>query len=157
MRANRRVTDIRIEGRGLYLIVVLLFLQCDKVDENRTIEIKGTKITVEMAVTSLERSKGLSHRDSLARDHGMFFVFPDEDRRVFWMYGCRFSIDLAFIDGFGTIREIVTMEKEPVNRPIDSLKLYPSKSSGIKFALEMPAGWFEEHKIQAGDQIKYLP
>ena len=49
--------------------------------------------------------------------------------------------------------EIITMEKEPLNTPLDSLTRYPSQSTTIKYVLEMIGGWFEEHDINVGTII----
>lgn len=119
-------------------------------DNTRTIELGSQIIQVEIADTPEEWELGLSYRDTLAEDHGMLFVFPNESRRVFWMRGCNFDIDLAYIESNGIISEIITMEKEPLDTPLDSLTTYPSQSTTIKYALEMIGGWFEEHNVNAG-------
>jgi uncharacterized membrane protein (UPF0127 family) len=139
--------------RYLSIIILILLIQCTRAEEERTIEIQGIVIKVEVADSPGERAKGLSDRDTLPPDRGVLFVFPDEARRVFWMYHCNFDIDLAYIDEYGIIREIITMEKEPFNRPLDSLKKYISNSSKIRFVLETNGGWFEKNNIHVGNQI----
>lgn len=138
----------------IYLLIISLLISNCSTNENKTIiKINGKKIKVEVANTPAERAIGLSYRKNLLENHGVLFAFPDEARREFWMYKCNFDIDLAYIDASGVIREIVTMKKEPFNRPVDSLLKYISSSSNIKFALEMKGGWFKEHNIQIGAQL----
>ena len=141
--------------KGLFSIMLFLMLclaGCDKtgeVEKNNTIslEIEDQTIQVEVADSPQEWELGLSYRDTLANDHGMLFVFPNERRRSFWMRGCNFDIDLAYIETDGTISEIITMKKEPLSTPPESLTTYPSQSPTIRYALEMIGGWFEEHNI----------
>ncbi|MBA7634636.1 hypothetical protein ES703_42226 [subsurface metagenome] len=136
------------------LIIALIFHSNCKTSENESvIKINGKKIKVEVADTPAERAIGLSYRKNLLENHGVLFAFPDEARREFWMYKCNFDIDLAYIDASGVIREIVTMKKEPFNKPVDSLPKYISSSSNIKFALEMKGDWFKENKIIIGTRI----
>jgi len=150
----------KIFNRGKTLIFFLtLFLVAgcneknDKHDKLTNIEIGKEIIRVEIADSPRKWELGLSYKDTLPKNHGMLFVFPDERRRVFWMRGCNFDIDLAYIESDGTISEIITMKKEPLDTPLDSLKTYLSQSPTIKYALEMTGGWFEENNIKTGTKI----
>lgn len=141
-----------------FFILIFLFLinGCGQGNDNfKELKVNGIDVRVEVADNVLEKFKGLSDRDSLPHNHGMLFVYSRPGRRSFWMYHCKFSIDVAFIDKGGKIIEIITMEKEPYNRHPDSLKTYRSESSEVKYALEMMGGWFKENGIQAGDSIKF--
>jgi uncharacterized membrane protein (UPF0127 family) len=141
----------------LFLLIFLFIAGCNIGKNNResikTIEVGNHIIEIEIADTPEEWETGLSYRDTLPENHGMLFVFPDESRRAFWMRGCHFDIDLAYIKANGTISEIITMKKEPLYTPPNFLKTYPSQSTRIKFALEMIGGWFEEHNVNVGTRI----
>jgi uncharacterized membrane protein (UPF0127 family) len=141
----------------LSLLIFLLITGCNIGGDNRenikTLKVGNKTIEVEIADTPQEWEMGLSYRDTLRENHGMLFVFPEEIRRVFWMRGCNFDIDLAYIETDGTINEIITMEKEPLDIPLDSLKTYTSQSTRIKFALEMIGGWYREHNVSVGTRI----
>lgn len=148
-----------IRNKFLKLFFIFLFVagcnsSVSSSEETRTIELGGETIQVEIADSPKEWELGLSYRDTLTENHGMLFVFPNESKRVFWMRGCNFNIDLAYIESDGTISEIVTMEKEPLDTPLDSLKTYPSQSTAIRYALEMIGGWFEENNVSAGTKIE---
>ncbi|MEO0293089.1 MAG: DUF192 domain-containing protein [candidate division WOR-3 bacterium] len=141
-----------------YFLFALIFLVgCKEIRsrEFKIIQIGEEKIEVEIADTPEEWEIGLAYRDTLPEDKGMLFVFPTLERRVFWMRGCKFDIDLAYIEPNGVISEIITMKKESPFTPLDSLKRYPSKSSKIKFAIEMIGGWFKRHDIKPGDKINF--
>jgi len=137
----------------IFITSLLLISNCKTSENESVIKINGKKIKVEVVNTPAERAIGLSYRKNLLENHGVLFAFPDEARREFWMYKCNFDIDLAYIDASGVIREIVTMKKEPFNKPFDSLPKYISSSSNIKFALEMKGDWFKENKIIIGTRI----
>lgn len=134
----------------LFLFIVGCNSSAPGEGNTRTIEVGSHTIQVEIADSEEEWELGLSYRDTLAEDHGMLFIFPDENRREFWMRGCNFDIDLAYIESNGTISEIITMEKEPLDTPLDSLTSYPSQSTTIKYVLEMIGGWFDEHDVNVG-------
>ncbi|MBN1695023.1 DUF192 domain-containing protein [candidate division WOR-3 bacterium] len=144
--------------RNISLLILFIFISgCNTPEESEdntsTIEVGSQNVLVEIADAPQEWELGLSYRDTLAVDHGMLFVFANESRRVFWMRGCYFDIDLAYIESDGTISEIITMEKEPLNTPPESLKTYPSQSTTIKYALEMIGGWFEEHNVDVDTEV----
>ncbi len=145
-------------SKTLIFFLTLFFVAgCDRKNDNQnnltTIEIGKEIIRVEIADSPRKWELGLSYKDTLPKNHGMLFVFPDEHRRVFWMRGCNFDIDLAYIESDGTISEIITMKKEPLNTPLDSLKTYLSRSTTIKYVLEMIGGWFDENNIKTGKKI----
>lgn len=138
--------------------LILCLSGCDDSEEEQngntvSLILGNQTIHVEVADSPYEWQLGLSYRDTLAENHGMLFVFPEEKRRTFWMRGCNFDIDLAYIESDGTISEIITMEKEPLDTPLDSLTEYPSQSTTIRYALEMIGGWFEENNVSAQTKL----
>src|SRR5258708_6739753 len=66
--------------------------------------------TLEIADDDAKRETGLMYRDSMAGDHGMIFVFPDEQQRSFYMANTRIPLDIAFLDAGGTVGSIKTMK-----------------------------------------------
>lgn len=55
------------------------------------------KIKAEVVDNEEARMKGLSGRDNLADDEGMFFVFEKSDIYPFWMKDMKFAIDIIWI------------------------------------------------------------
>ncbi|MFW6090211.1 MAG: DUF192 domain-containing protein [Gemmatimonadota bacterium] len=110
------------------------------------IVVGGVTVTAEIADTPALRERGLMERDSLPENHGMLFVYPDEQRRSFWMRNTPLALDIAFLDRDGTIINIETM------RPNDDTSHY--SDGPIMYALEMEAGWFEANGIEAGDRVR---
>jgi len=113
-----------------------------------TLEIKGHKLTAEVAATDNTRTVGLMHRRMMPENRGMLFVFPYTAPQSFWMMNTYIPLSIAFIDEHGTIVNIadmkpLTTDSHPSARP-------------AKYALEMNRGWFTKRGIKAGARIEGL-
>jgi len=64
-------------------------------------------ITVEVAATEKQRSRGLQWRTSLAPDAGMLFDFRDDRRVVMWMRNTFLPLDMLFITADGHVVQVV--------------------------------------------------
>ncbi len=111
------------------------------------IRVGGSTVTVEIADDPEARSRGLMNRDSLPENHGMLFVYPQEQILSFWMRNTRIPLDIAFIDRNGFILEIQQME------PHDDAS-HASKQPAM-YALEMRKGWFEDHGVEPGERVEF--
>ena len=112
-----------------------------------TVTIGGVQITVEIADTQQLRQLGLMNRDSLPENHGMLFVYPDEQLRSFWMRNTRIPLDIAFIDRNLTIVNIEQMEPQTDENTFSV--------SPAQYALEMDLGWFEANGVGVGDRLEF--
>ena len=103
---------------------------------------------VEITKTPEEFRKGLMFRESLEKNTGMLFVFPEENERSFWMKNTLISLDIIFIRQDGTIHRI-----HP-NAEAGSLERI--KSNGPAYAvLELGGGEAERLGIVVGDKISH--
>ena len=105
-----------------------------------------TELTVELARTAAERSRGLMFRESLAEDRGMLFVFEQETKAGVWMKNTKIPLSIAFIDGKGTILE--TQEMEALSEQLHA----PARP--YRYALEVNQGWFERRGLGLGDRVE---
>lgn len=110
------------------------------------IQVGGHAVTAEIADTPELRRRGLMHRDSLPEDHGMLFVYPESRILSFWMVNTRIALDIAFINRNGVIVDIQRMDPQ-------SDEQHTSREEAM-YALEMAAGWFEEHGVEVGDRVE---
>ena len=117
---------------------------------------EGARIVrVEVADRPASRERGLMHRESLAPDAGMLFVYPDEPVRGFWMKNTRIPLSIAYLSSDRTIVRIRDMEPG-WGRPDGSLTTYPSDAPA-RYALEMEQGWFRRNGVAEGDRLGFHP
>ena len=114
---------------------------------------------IELAFTEAEQSKGLMNRDKLAETGGMLFVSDTMSRKSFWMKGCRFDLDLIYMDAQGVIVAIHRMKMEKPQQRNESEEAYydrlPTYDSGkpAQFVLELVAGQIDFLGLQVGDKL----
>jgi uncharacterized membrane protein (UPF0127 family) len=95
--------------------------------------------TVELAMTSAERRKGLLGRDAMA-PRSALVITRCAAVHTFWM---RFPIDVAFVDSSGIVKKVVE-------------DLGPWRMAGALFAssvIEFPAGTLKDGALRVGDRV----
>ena len=102
-------------------------------------------VEAEIAATNEQRAAGLMFRTGLADGRGMLFVFERDEVQSFWMKNTLIPLSIAFILYDGTILEIKDMS------PGDLSSVHSSRS--IRYALEVPLGWFDRAGIAPGDSL----
>ena len=107
---------------------------------------EGVELTVELARTAGERSRGLVFREELAEDGGMLFVYVEDTEAGFWMRDTLIPLSIAFIAADGTILDIQDMEprSEDTHRPLEA----------YRYALEVNQGWFQRNGFDVGDRVE---
>jgi uncharacterized membrane protein (UPF0127 family) len=113
------------------------------------VEVGSRNFNLEVADNDKSRETGLMFRDSMADDHGMIFVFADEELRQFYMANTRIPLDIAFIDGAGKVVSVKTM------LPLD-LRI-TSSDQPAKYAIEMNAGAAAAVGLKVGDIVPIPP
>ena len=114
---------------------------------------------VELAFKDAELTKGLMDRDVLAENGGMLFVFDKMSQRSFWMKGCRFDLDLVYMDAQGVVVATHRMKMEKPQQRNESEEAYydrlPTYASGkpAQFVLELAAGQIDFLGLQVGDKL----
>lgn len=124
-----------------------------KFDQKKiTLSTKKT-ITVEMAETDQQHEYGLMLRKSLPKDHGMLFIFKDEDIRNFWMKNTIINLSIGYYDKNKKLIDIQEM-KAVTSIMQENLPTYPSAAPAM-YALEMPETWFSKNKIKLGSSFQF--
>ena len=114
------------------------------------VNIGGSKVKVELALTSQAQELGLSGRAELAEDEGMLFVFSVPDKYYFWMKDMNFAIDMIWIS---EDLKIIYIKKDA--RP----ELYPETygpEENAKYILEVNSGFSDKNNLKVGDKIKFI-
>ena len=102
-------------------------------------------VKAELAITPEERTHGFMERKTIPDGTGMLFIFEKDQILSFWMKNTPHPLSLAYIDSRGKIRNIYNM------KPF-SLESIESTVS-VRYALEVPQGWFDKNNIKIGDSI----
>lgn len=112
----------------------------------------GLKLTIEFASTPDEIRTGLSYREGLCEGCGLYFVFPDEDIRTFWMRQMRFPIDIIWINRGKVVGVVHDAQPQP-GVPESELRTWESPVPA-RNVLEVPAGFARRHGIAEGTSLK---
>ncbi len=122
---------------------------------NASVIIGDSVLPVELAVNSVERTKGLSDRDGLEPGTGMLFIFEDRQASSFWMRRMRFSLDFVWISEDCRVVDITS--DVPFPKPGTETSELPSYSSAVPAAynLEINAGEANLFGISVGDTVRF--
>jgi uncharacterized membrane protein (UPF0127 family) len=132
-------------------VFLCLFLSCGKAELAKTelsiVRKDGSAVTVrtEIARAEEERSRGFMEREQIPPGTGMLFVFPQDQILHFWMKNTPTPLSIAYIDSAGTIREIYDMTPFSLSSV--------SSTVSVRYALEVPQGWFAALGITPGDRV----
>ncbi len=102
--------------------------------------------TLEVAADDYTRETGLMRRDSMPADHGMIFVFADEQATPFWMKDTRIPLDILFVAGSGKIISIRQM------KPYDTSNTY--SAGPYQYAIELNLNRASQSRVKEGDMLK---
>ena len=106
----------------------------------------GKSIRVRLALTDIERSRGLMGCRGLEADEGMLFVYRTSELRAFWMKNVPIDLDIGYFDAAGRLLEVHPL------RANDTESVY-SESGEVRFCLEMNRGWFEQNGMLPGNGL----
>ena len=105
-------------------------------------------IAIEIADNEYETQTGLMYRTKLESNHGMLFIFPEEQMLSFYMKNTKIPLDIIYIDENHTI---VSVQKNA--QPFDETSL-PTEVPAM-YVLEINGGLFDEWQLNVGDAISY--
>ena len=103
------------------------------------------RIEAEVAANDQNRQVGLMKRQAMPVQHGMLFVFNQENTHCMWMRNTLLPMSVAFMDAEGKIINIEDMQPQTednhcARRP-------------ARYALEMNLGWFTQRGIKPGVKL----
>jgi uncharacterized membrane protein (UPF0127 family) len=111
---------------------------------------RGT-LQVEIADTDDERQHGLMGITDLPTNHGMAFRWEAPTDGTFWMKDTLIPLSVAFVDADGTIVTIQDMDPCVA----DPCPTYAATAPYVT-AIEANQGWFEDHRIDVGDEVTVM-
>lgn len=108
---------------------------------------------IEVADDAAERAQGLSDRESLAENAGMWFAYVDAHQPSFWMRNMRFPIDIIWVDANFTIVDITHEAPAPPEDASPSQLPMYTPNSPIQYVLEINAGLARDLNIEPGAEV----
>lgn len=103
-------------------------------------------VKAEIAAKDPERQHGFMERKKIPDGTGMLFVFAKDEVLNFWMKNTPHPLSIAYIDRDGVIVDIFDMT------PFSLSNVTSTRS--VRYALEVPQGWFERAGISKGDVVQ---
>lgn len=151
----------------LLLLISFLFISCESEKPRQSVDSEGRTLnytgqlsfvtadgneitTVQIAVADDEasRSAGLMDVRNLPEQHGMLFIFDDEQPRSFWMANTPLSLDIIFVN---SEMEIIRIHR--------STQPYSEKNFAsdfpAKYVVEVNAGFTTKNDITEGAKIEF--
>lgn len=105
-------------------------------------------LDIEIADNEYKTQIGLMYRNSMEKDQAMLFVFPDEQRRAFYMKNTEIPLDIIY---FNSKKELLSIKENA--RPHDET-LLPSDSPA-QYVLEVNAGLSKLWNLEQGDTFEF--
>ena len=105
-------------------------------------------IEIEIADNQEDIMQGLMFRNHLGPDQGMFFIFQEEEERIFWMKDTPLSLDIIFVNKDLKIIDIARHTVPYSTEPIPSI--HPAR-----YVVEVNAGYCDFHGIENLDYVRY--
>lgn len=141
----------------LVVAVSLTAMSCNNkpvLSQDRILQIKQFKITVQLADTPEKRNAGLSGISGITDSEGMLFLFSEPSRPSFWMKDMNFPIDFIWINGDKIIGITDNAKLQP-GVADERLAKYspPVKADKV---LEVNAGWAFRHDVNVGDSVSVM-
>lgn len=131
------------------LVTAMLAISPKKISQPKVV-LGNVEVFVEIADTVDLRAKGLSGHKKLGTNEGMFFIFPEPGQHGFWMRDMLFPIDIIWLDSMYRIVD-VSKNATPESYP----KIFVPRAFA-QYVLEVPSGFFDEHKLKIGNMLEIL-
>jgi len=128
---------------------LLIFFAIMSQSEKPTVSIDGKEISVEIATSSQEKSRGLCCREGLDENSGMLFVYDQSGDYRFWMKDTDIPLDMIWLD---STKKVVHVEEKV--QPSSYPKTFSSPIPA-QYILETNSGWVEKNAIDIGDRAVF--
>lgn len=158
---------MNVQFNLLLLLIPLIFISCESEKPRQTGDLEGRTLnytgelsfltasgneitTVQIAVADDEasRSAGLMDVRNLPEQHGMLFIFDDEQPRSFWMANTPLPLDIIFVD---SDMEIIRIHRN--TQPYSEKNF--SSDLPAKYVVEVNAGFTTKNDITEGSKIEF--
>lgn len=108
----------------------------------------GITVYLELAITFQEQARGLMHREKLAKNWGMIFIYEKESNHSFYMKNTLIPLDMIFVNKDYEIVGIVE-NAEPMTLTSRRVSRYS------QFIIEVPGGFCRQQGIAEGSKVRF--
>jgi uncharacterized membrane protein (UPF0127 family) len=145
------LTARRRQGASLPFLFAALLYGAAALAQLPTVQLNAGLylIRAEVAADYASRSRGLMHREALAPNAGMLFVFDEPAAHCMWMRNTLVALSVAFLDDGGEIINIADMTPHSEQAHC--------AARPARYALEMNRGWFAARGIKPGMRLGGIP
>jgi uncharacterized membrane protein (UPF0127 family) len=114
----------------------------------------GKVIKAESLVKPEDMMRGMMFRDSLAADRGMLFFHTQPGKYGYWMYQCKFPLDIIWMD---SARKVVEISANTPPCPSKSAKECPTFGGHeeAKYVLELNGGAAAQNGVKVGSILDF--
>ena len=106
------------------------------------------RIEAEVAANDRNRQLGLMNRKAMPTQHGMLFVFTENNTHCMWMRNTLLPLSVAFLTEDGKVINIEDMQPQTDDNHCAKIP--------ARYALEMNLGWFAQRGIKSGMKLNGL-
>jgi len=106
-------------------------------------------VSVELARTEAEHTKGLGGHAPLGEREGMLFIFDHPALYAFWMKGMTFPLDILWIEGDKVVHLEQNLPAPPPGAADSQLPVY-TPAVPAQYVLEVNAGFARRYGILPG-------
>lgn len=110
---------------------------------------RNSCFSVELATTPQQQEQGLMYRQSLGKNNGMLFIFPNEGVYPFWMKNTLIPLDMIWIDKSDKV-VFISENVQPCKVEICPITIPAAEAT---YVLEVNAGAAKEIGLKVGDKL----
>jgi len=113
------------------------------------------KIYLKTAISTIDKTKGLSGVKKINNSHGMFFFYKNTKQLSFWMPNTFINLDIFFIDKNLKIIAIErNLKAHPGRKPVPEIQ--QTKSYLAKYVMELNTLDPISSKLKVNDKLSYF-
>ena len=131
----------------LILLTIFIYTQTNK----NKICFNKNCFKVEIVSNQEELSKGLMFRESLNKNSGMLFIFPEEDIHNFWMKNTLIPLDIIWIN---SAKEIVFIQKKAQPCLEEPCEIFTPDKEAL-YVLEINSGIAKEIGLEIWSKVNF--
>lgn len=141
---------------AIFILIIFYFMNSNtfkSLYNEGTAVLAGQTVNLDISKTLDEKTLGLSGRDQLEEDEGMWFVYDEPKELSFWMKNMKFPIDIIWIRSGEVVDFSIDAKPEPGVKDADLKRYWPRVAADT--VLEVRSGWVRAHGVKIGDTVDF--